>query len=91
MERYIQTLKQECLGYFIAFDQEHMDHLVSEFVMYYHEERPHQSKDNHVLIAAPPPEKSKHDCPLPGVIPVPQVECRERRGGLLKHYYRKAA
>ena len=29
--------------------------------------------------------------PVPGVVPASQIECRERLGGLLKHYYRKAA
>ena len=45
VERFIQTLQQECLDF-----QEHMDHLVSQFEAYYHEERPHQSKENQVLI-----------------------------------------
>lgn len=50
VERFIQTLQQECLDYFVVFGQEHMNHLVSQFKAYYHEERPHQSKENQVLI-----------------------------------------
>lgn len=37
VERFIQMLEQECLDYFIVFGQEHMDHIVSEMVAYYHE------------------------------------------------------
>ena len=96
VERFIQTLQQECLDYFIVFGQQHMDHLVSEMVSYYHEERPHQAKDNDPLVPATPtptPKKAnrkKGESP-PDVLPVSQSECRQRLGGLLKHYYRKAA
>ena len=45
VERFIQTLQQECLDYFIVFGEQHMNHIVSEMVTHYHEERPHQSLD----------------------------------------------
>lgn len=41
VERFIQTLQQECLDSFVAFGERHMNHLVSEMVAHYHEERPH--------------------------------------------------
>src|SRR5690606_11017697 len=50
VERFIQTLQQECLDYFVVFGKEHMDHLVDEMLAHYHEERPHQSKDNDPLL-----------------------------------------
>lgn len=46
VERFIQTLQQEVLDYFIVFGEQHMDHIVSEALAYYHEERPHQAKEN---------------------------------------------
>ena len=92
VERFLQTLQQEALDYFIVFGQQHMDLMVSEFVEHYHEERPHQSMDNDVLVAAePPPANDEHTKPPPDVVPVSQIACRERLGGVLKHYYRKAA
>jgi len=91
VERFIQTLQQECLDYFIVFGEEHMDHLVFEFVTYYHEERPHQSKGNEVLVAASPSDNAEKDEPPADVVPIAGIECRERLGGVLKHYYRKAA
>ena len=96
VERFIQTLQQECLDYFIVFGEQHMDHLVAEMISYYHEERPHQAKENDPLVSATQnakptkaKRKRKEESP-PDVIPVSQIECRERLGGLLKHYYRKA-
>jgi len=96
VERFIQTLQQECLDYFIVFGEQHMDHLVSEMLLHYHEERPHQARDNDPLVQTPragEPKKGKRKKkePTPDVVPVTQIECRERLGGLLKHYYRKAA
>ncbi len=35
VERFIQTIKYECLFKFILFGQRHLDHVVSEFVDYY--------------------------------------------------------
>ena len=51
VERFIQTLQQECLGYFVVFGEKHRDHLVSEMLAYYHRERPRQSKGNNPCAA----------------------------------------
>jgi len=59
VERFVQTLQQECLGYFVVFGEQHMDYLVSEMVAHYHEERPHQGKDNEVLIRGPTKQTKK--------------------------------
>jgi putative transposase len=84
--------KQEALDYSIVFGQQHMDVLVSELVAQCHEECPHQGMDNEMLVAtAPAATKGKDEKPPPDVVPVSQIACRERLGGVLKHYYRKAA
>ncbi|MBX3452516.1 MAG: integrase core domain-containing protein [Planctomycetaceae bacterium] len=46
VERFIQTLQQEVLDHFVVFGEQHMDHLVSETVEHYHDERPLQSLGN---------------------------------------------
>jgi putative transposase len=80
-----------------VFGEQHMDHIVKEMVSHYHEERPHQAKENDPLVPAVPEAKpakakrKKKDDPPPDVIPVSQIDCRQRLGGLLKHYYRKVA
>jgi putative transposase len=91
VERFIQTLQQECLDYFIVFGEQHMDHIVSEMVAYYHEERPHQAMENALLLPAAPgikvvDHKREWRAEAEGAI-----ACRQRLGGILKHYYRKAA
>ena len=88
VERFIQTLQQEVLDHFIVFGQEHMDLLVSEMVEHYHEERPHQAKDNALLSMTKSESRSG---PPPDDEPIGKVTCKERLGGVLKHYSRDAA
>ena len=35
-ERFVQTLKHECLNHFIVFGERHLNHVVGEFVDDYH-------------------------------------------------------
>jgi putative transposase len=86
VERFVQSIKQECLDYFVVFGERHMDYLCREFVEHYHAERPHQGLDNEL----PKPYRKKRKG-QPDLIPLADVGCRTRLGGLLKHYYRKAA
>ena len=86
VERFIQSIQQECLDYFVVFGQRHMDYLCKEFIEHYHTERAHQGLDNEV--PKPISKKRKRQTDL---IPLADVGCRTRLGGLLKHYYRKAA
>jgi putative transposase len=85
VERWIQSIKQECLDHFIVLGGTHLNHLVSEYVHYYQTERPHQGIDigNELLVPMKPPDEN---------VPAPdQLVCRERLGGLLKSYSRRAA
>ena len=60
-ERFVQAVQQECLDRFIAFGQEHLNHVLAEYIQHYHQERPHQGKGNVPLIAAdgPPPTMAR--------------------------------
>jgi putative transposase len=51
-----------------------------EYVEHYHTERPHQATGNVPLTASSSPPTSDGE-----------VVCRERLGGVLRHYYRAAA
>lgn len=90
-------VEQEVLDYFIVFGERHMNHLCSEFLAHYHEERPHQGKENGLLVRVDPAEarkagrRGKRTKQPPAAASVSQIRCRERLGGLLKHYHRKAA
>jgi putative transposase len=80
VERFVQAIQQECLDQFIIFGTEHFDHVCREYVAHYHTERPHQAMGNAPLIAAALPAGTDG-----------KVVCRERLGGVLRHYFRKAA
>jgi putative transposase len=54
---------------------------LSEYVAHHHTERPHQGKGNVILV---PSAQGEPDLNSP-------IECRERLGGLLNYYHRKAA
>ena len=83
-ESWIGSLKRECLNHFFCFSLRQLDHIVQTYTEYYNEHRPHQGLDNRppgVLREKPKPQR---------VNPGP-ILCKSWLGGLLKHYYRKAA
>lgn len=84
VERWIQSIKHECLNWFVVFGEQHFNYLISQYVAYYHEERPHQSLSNEPLAG-------KQMAPVDELPQPDQIECHQRLGGVLKHYYRKAA
>ena len=83
VERWIQSLNHEALNHFIVFGLEHFEHLVSEFVDYYHDSRPHQGIGNRLIKPRPDGEE-------PSIDSVEQLQCESRLGGLLKTYRRAA-
>jgi transposase InsO family protein len=79
-ERFVRSIKSECLAQIIPLGERHLRAVVKEFTEHYHLERNHQGLDNELI------EKSSEAFDVNGA-----VECRERLGGILKYYYRKAA
>ncbi len=82
------------MNHFIVFGKEHFDYVVSEYVVYYHDHRPHQRIGN-VLLPRPRGEPqvdlSADDESAAPPLDLAEIQCDERLGGLLKHYYRAAA
>ena len=79
-ERWVLSIKSECLDHFIVFGEDHLRHLVDEYLKYYLEVRPHQGVGNVPL------KTHKGEPATDG-----KVVCHERLGGVLKHYGRQAA
>ena len=81
-ERWVRSVKEECLSKLILFGEASLKRALTEFQEHYHAERNHQGKGNKRLFARP----NALESPLHGTI-----RCQERLGGLLKYYEREAA
>ncbi len=46
VERFIRSIKSECLGQMILVGERSLDRTIKEFVEHYHEERSHQGIRN---------------------------------------------
>ena len=80
-ERWVRSVKEECLSRLILFGEASLRHALRQYVEHFHHERNHQGKGNVLLF--------------PAVSQVPAregpIQCRERLGGLLKYYAHEAA
>ena len=81
-ERWVRSVKEERLSKLILLGEGSLRRVLRHYEAHYHEERNHQGKDNLLLFPLRTPA-------VPGK--QEQVRCRERLGGLLKYYERKAA
>jgi putative transposase len=79
-ERWVRSVKEECLSKVILFGERSLRRALSEYVEHYHAERNHQGKGNVLLF--PSASEPCHERP---------VQCHERLGGLLHFYHRAAA
>jgi transposase InsO family protein len=79
-ERFVRSIKEECLDRMIFFGAKMFRHAVHEYVRHYHAERNHQGLENRLIQPEESLDKANGE-----------IECRERLGGLLKYYHRRAA
>jgi transposase InsO family protein len=79
-ERFVRSIKTGCLAKIVPLGERHLRLVVSEYAEHYHLERNHQGIGNRLI------ERSRGQPKKCG-----RVVCRERLGGVLKFYYRKAA
>ncbi len=77
-ERFVRSIKSECLDQTIFLGRGALVRAIAEYAAHYHDERSHQGIGN-VMISG---RKAQGE----GV-----VEAKERLGGLLKYYHRRAA
>ncbi|HLX44161.1 MAG TPA: helix-turn-helix domain-containing protein [Bryobacteraceae bacterium] len=81
-ERWVRSVKQECLSKLILVGEASLSRVLVEYDRHYHYERNHQGKDNQLLF--PSSTRKLHPPDRPVVF-------RQRLGGLLKYYQRRAA
>ena len=81
-ERFVKSIKYECLNHFILLGEKQLRHVVSEYMDHYHEERFHQGLDGQLIL----PKAAANTDQMTGAI-----RRKTRLGGLLSYYYREAA
>ena len=77
-ERFVRSIKEECLDRVVRLGERHVRHLLREYVAHYHHERTHKGRGNRILQWRPPRQPDR------------QVRQRRRLGGLLNYYCRAA-
>jgi putative transposase len=77
-ERFVRSIKSKCVDQAIFLGRESLVRAIAEYAGHYHEERSHQGIGNELVNGAEPQSDGT-------------VEARERLGGLLKYYHRRAA
>ncbi len=79
-ERFVRSVKSECLAQIISIGERHLRHAVSEYMEHYHVERNHQGIGNELI-----------DDQRGRINMTAGIERRERLGGMLNYYYKRAA
>jgi putative transposase len=77
-ERFVRSMKEECLNRIILIGEGHFRRAVHEFVEHYHRERNHQGLENALIAGAPATGTAG------------RIRRRPRLGGLLNYYLRAA-
>jgi hypothetical protein len=84
-ERWVQTVRQECLDWMLIWDRRHLERVLNEYVRHYNDQRPHRG------LALRPPRSVDNESD-PGVVPdAATVRRRDRLGGLIHEYHQAAA
>jgi hypothetical protein len=82
-ERFVKTIRTECLDQFVIFGERHLRHLIRELLIHYMTERYHQGIGSQIICRTLPPS---NDNATDGA-----VRCPSRLGGALNYYSREAA
>jgi transposase InsO family protein len=77
-ERFVRSIKDECLSRVVFFGERHLRRTIAAFVEHDHHERNHQGLGNELIAPVFPARDTGG------------VRRRERVGGLLNYYYRAA-
>ncbi|MGH9383320.1 MAG: integrase core domain-containing protein, partial [Vicinamibacterales bacterium] len=77
-ERFVRSIKEECLDRLLVLGERHLRRAIAEFVAHYHVERNHQGLNNELI--EPAIRLQTHGA----------VRRRQRMGGMLNYYYRAA-
>ena len=80
-ERFIRTIRTECLDWLLILNRRHLEHALRVYVDHYDTQRPHRAlKLVPPVPPDPPPKDGEH-----------AVRRRDRLGGLIHEYHQQAA
>lgn len=84
--------RRECWDHFIFFEKTHLESVTKIWLEFYHRKRPHQGRENELLVKPKTTAKRKQKTSSqPERISLADVRCEQQLGGLLKSYSRRAA
>lgn len=78
-ERWVRTVREECLDKVIIFNERHLRRVLHEYVGYYNVRRPHQGLGQDSPTGMPPAS------------PAGRVRYQKVLGGIIRDYYREVA
>ena len=78
-ERFVRSVKSECLDKMIFFGERSLRRAVDQFIAHYHAERNHQGLGNELIAGEDSVGWTEGE-----------IVCHERLGGLLRYYHRAA-
>jgi transposase InsO family protein len=78
-ERWIGSTRRACLDHLLILNERHLLRVLTAYMTFYNERRPHQGLDQHCPV---PLSSNQGDGP---------VQCRDVLGGILHDYHREAA
>src|SRR6266516_4169963 len=84
-ERWVRTVRQECLDWMLLWSRRQLEHVLDEYVRHHNDERPHRS------LALCPPRAIEVGAGPDVVTTAARVRRRDRLGGLVHEYYQVAA
>jgi putative transposase len=79
-ERFVRTVRAECLDWPLILNRRHLEHVLHVFVDHYNTQRPHRALE----LRPPSPARDARSSGS-------ETHRRDRLGGLIHEYYRAAA
>jgi len=79
-ERFVRTVRSECLDWLLILNEQHLKHVLADFVARYDGHRPHRA------LGLKPPHPTRSSVAPAGKQREIRVERRDRLGGLIHEY-----
>jgi putative transposase len=83
-ERWVQTVRAECLDWTLVLGRRHLERVLREYVRHYNQQRPHRG----LALAVPEPEAREQSSPQ---VNPREVRRRDVLAGLIHEYHEVAA